>query len=356
MSGPDHRGLLPGARHARACRRGDRRGARDQRRVRRRARPPARCARTSSAQNALAAAGRAARAHRGAAPATRRSRKPASSACAPWPRRSACPLRRSAEAGRGIVRRSGAERLSPRASSRYRRPRWRRSRSTATRARRPCARTSSPPRRRRALDDVLSAFARQRAMSPGPRRAGAPRGFTATAARVLARLELAQGAPLPAALEALAREIVLAPSLERAEALATELRAGRAARRAKRESAQRARRRRRAALAARRAAARTRRRALVAALERVAAGVAPLDDRRCATTPSDCSTPRAAERERAEQAAAAYVLEQSLRDLGYEVEDIEATLFADGGTVNFRRAGLGRLFRAPARRSPPSAP
>jgi len=49
-------------------------------------------------------------------------------------------------------------------------------------------------------------------------------------------------------------------------------------------------------------------------------------------------------RERADEAAAAYVLEESLRDLGYEVEGIGATLFAAGGTVNFRRAGWDRYF------------
>jgi hypothetical protein len=81
----------------------------------------------------------------------------------------------------------------------------------------------------------------------------------------------------------------------------------------------------------------------VAALERVAAGVAPMDDalREDADALIEAA---AADRERAEQAAAAYVLEQSLRDLGYEVEDIESTLFADGGTVNFRRAGWDRYF------------
>ena len=54
--------------------------------------------------------------------------------------------------------------------------------------------------------------------------------------------------------------------------------------------------------------------------------------------------PRAADREQQEQEAAAFVLQQSLRDLGYEVEDIEATLFADGGAVHFRRAGWDNYF------------
>ena len=41
---------------------------------------------------------------------------------------------------------------------------------------------------------------------------------------------------------------------------------------------------------------------------------------------------------------AAAILEQSLRDLGYEVEDIEATLFVDGGTVHFHRPGWENYF------------
>lgn len=40
-----------------------------------------------------------------------------------------------------------------------------------------------------------------------------------------------------------------------------------------------------------------------------------------------------------EQEAAALVLEQSLRDLGYEVEAISHTLFSEGGVVHFQRPG-----------------
>lgn len=45
--------------------------------------------------------------------------------------------------------------------------------------------------------------------------------------------------------------------------------------------------------------------------------------------------------EHATAAAAALVLEQSLRDLGYEVEEIGATLFVEGGLVHFQGAGWG---------------
>jgi hypothetical protein len=135
------------------------------------------------------------------------------------------------------------------------------------------------------IDDVLSAYVLQREMQGGLDPADTER-LRATAARVLSRLELAEGEALPAGLEALARAIVLAPSVERAESLAVELR----------HAVQR---------------------------EREAL---------------------AAERARTEQEAAALVLEQSLADLGYEVEGIEATLFADGGTAHFRRAGWENYF------------
>lgn len=189
------------------------------------------------------------------------------------------------------------------------------------------------------IDDVLAAFAQQRALSPGLD-AGNTARLTATAARVLARLELPAGAVLPAELESLARAIVLAPSLQRAEALATELRLG--VQRFREAQAARA---RDAGDAARWLAElpQDAPEPLIAALERVAAGIATLSpDLRIDV--EHLLDAAAQARARAEQAAAAYVLEQSLRDLGYEVDDIDATLFAEGGTVNFRRAGWDRYF------------
>jgi hypothetical protein len=41
------------------------------------------------------------------------------------------------------------------------------------------------------------------------------------------------------------------------------------------------------------------------------------------------------------QEATALIIEQSLKDLGYQVEDVAETLFVQGGTVHFRRAGWG---------------
>lgn len=197
------------------------------------------------------------------------------------------------------------------------------------------AMTSAAP----TIDDVLEGYARQRALRPGLDASQAER-FRATAARVLARLDLGDGVPLPAELEALAREIVLAPTLDRAEALATELRravhAATAAQHAQRaESGE--------ATKVLEALPEQAPAPLLRALEHVAAGVARLDAglRDAAQAVLDEA---AADRERAEQSAAAIVLTQSLRDLGYEVEDIEATLFVDGGATHFRRAGWDNYF------------
>lgn len=130
------------------------------------------------------------------------------------------------------------------------------------------------------LDAALNAYALQRSLQPGlsPEQTEI---FRQTAARVLQRLELANDAILPQALESLAGKIVLAPSLERAEELAAELRLG--VQRYREE--------------------------------------------------------QAARQRLLEQEAAAIVLEQSLRDLGYEVEGVENTLFVEGGVVHFQRQG-----------------
>ena len=189
------------------------------------------------------------------------------------------------------------------------------------------------------IDDVLAGYALQRSLMPGLDAAQTAR-LQATAARVLGRLELPEDAPIPAELESLARAIVLAPSLDRADALATELRLG-----VQRANEARARQARDADTARKLLSelADDAPPALRAALERVAAGVEPFgaglrnDAERLLAT-------AAADRDRADQEAAAQVLEQSLRDLGYEVEDIQSTLFVDGGTVNFRRAGWDRYF------------
>jgi phosphoglycolate phosphatase-like HAD superfamily hydrolase len=164
--------------------------------------------------------------------------------------------------------------------------------------------------------------------------------FRTTASRVLARLQLAEGAVLPPPLQALARDIVLAPSLERAEALATELRRAVQLARAEREQQVKDTAQARALLAQLSDNAPPE---LVAALERVAAGVELLDGPLREATQHLLDT-AAAQREQDEQAAAALVLQESLRDLGYQVDDIESTLFADGGSVHFRREGWDQYF------------
>jgi hypothetical protein len=45
------------------------------------------------------------------------------------------------------------------------------------------------------------------------------------------------------------------------------------------------------------------------------------------------------EQKQAVQQATALILQQSLKDLGYQVEDIASTLFVEGGVVHFRRQG-----------------
>jgi hypothetical protein len=189
------------------------------------------------------------------------------------------------------------------------------------------------------IDDVLSAYVLQREMQSGLDTAETER-LRATAARILSRLELPEDTPLPVELESLARAIVLAPSVERAEALALELR----------HAVQR----QRDAAAAQHIEAEEAKALLqqlpedapaplLEALERVAARVDRFDER-LRVALQDLLAVAAADRVRLEQEAAAIVLEQSLRDLGYEVEDIEATLFVDGGAVHFHRPGWENYF------------
>ena len=189
------------------------------------------------------------------------------------------------------------------------------------------------------IDDVLGAYVLQRQMRPGLDAREAER-FRATAARVLARLELPEGAALPSALEALAKAIVLAPTLERAESLATELRL----------AVQRQREAQHAQVAESAEAKRLLEEMpedapapLLRALECVAAGVERMDAALREAAERTLAT-AAADRERQEQEAATLVLQESLRDLGYEVEDIGATLFVDGGAVHFRRKGWENYF------------
>jgi hypothetical protein len=184
------------------------------------------------------------------------------------------------------------------------------------------------------LEDQLHAYAAQRSLRPGlnPQQAEI---FRRTVERVLGRLESAPDSVLPAEVETLAREIMLAPSLERAESLALELRL-----RVQQHQQMRA------LLQARTAEMKAWLDALPNdapadlrdALEAAAAGLAPLAPEQESAARQYLEALRAA-RARQEQEAAAQVLEQSLRDLGYEVEGIERTLFVEGGVAHFQRQG-----------------
>jgi hypothetical protein len=189
------------------------------------------------------------------------------------------------------------------------------------------------------IDDVLAAYVLQRQMRAGLSAADAER-FRRTAQRVLTRLDLPEGGVIPPELEALAGAIVMAPSPERAEALASELRLAVQRQREARELVARDAAEAKSLLDALPEDAPA---PLLRALEHVAAGVARLDAalRDAAQAALDHA---AADRAHEEDAAAALVLQESLRDLGYEVEDIGATLFADGGAVHFRREGWDQYF------------
>jgi hypothetical protein len=109
----------------------------------------------------------------------------------------------------------------------------------------------------------------------------------ALVAHVLERLELDVALPVPDALRTLAQQVVAAPSEERADALATELR---------------------------------------------------LQVQRHNETLAQATEQKKL------QEAAAIVLEQSLKDLGYDIEDIEATLFVEGGIAHFQRPAWGDYY------------
>ena len=134
------------------------------------------------------------------------------------------------------------------------------------------------------LQEELAAFLAQATAAAAQDRIGQRQGLVA---HVLDRLELDVALPVPDTLLALSRQVVAAPSDERAEALASELR---------------------------------------------------LQVQRHNETLA-----QAAEQKKL-QAAAAIVLEQSLKDLGYAIEDIEATLFVEGGIAHFQRPEWGDYY------------
>jgi hypothetical protein len=194
--------------------------------------------------------------------------------------------------------------------------------------------TSSTPD---SLEGILNLYlARRRARCEAEGRAHNEARWRETVERILARLELAPGEPVPERLEALARAIILAETPERAELLGNELRLQvhlyrqeEAARQKDRDDADHW----LAFFAAADLPA-----PLLERLEAVSAGLARLD----AAERADFAAREvafAAEQEALKNRAAALVLESSLEDLGYQVEGIDETLFSAGGIVHFQRPG-----------------
>lgn len=179
---------------------------------------------------------------------------------------------------------------------------------------------------------LLIAYAQQRALQTKLTAAEIAH-YQALSLHLLARLEQPAGLALPIHIESLAREMLRAHDVARADALASDLRLA-----IQRANEQRHQQQADAAeatlLLAQLADALPE--ALRATLLQVSAGGALLDEA-TRSLANDIRAAVKAAREREEQAATAVVLEQSLRDLGYEVEDIAQTLFVSGGVVHFQK-------------------
>jgi hypothetical protein len=197
---------------------------------------------------------------------------------------------------------------------------------------------AAPENTRSALDDALHVYMAQRRLH-AHLDAQHAEPIRLMVGRLLARLELGDGEPVPIDLDALGQSIALAPTLERAEALSLELRL-----RIQQHGEQRAAQRADAVQAS--AWLETLGddipEALRALLENVVAGesLSP-QTRALAINTLDAI---AAMRKKLEEEAAAQVLEQSLRDLGYEVDGVENTFFVEGGMAHFQRHGWGEYF------------
>lgn len=158
--------------------------------------------------------------------------------------------------------------------------------------------------------------------------------YQALSLHLLARLEIPQGAPLPVRIESLARQLLQAHDVTRAEALAADLR-----REIQYANQQRQQQQADSALAATwlQQLGDTLPAELLVSLQQVSAGVHLLDEATRTAAQTALAAAQAAH-QREEQEAIAVVLEQSLRDLGYDVEDIAETLFVSGGMLHFQKA------------------
>ncbi len=197
---------------------------------------------------------------------------------------------------------------------------------------------TAPDTTRSALDDALHVYMAQRRQH-GQLDAQHAEPIRQMVARLLGRLALDDGESMPRDLDALGQSIALAPTLERAEALALELRL-----RIQQHGEQRATRRSDAAQASAwlEELGDDAPEGLRALLEDVMAGECLSPQTRALAT--DTLAAVAGMRKRLEEEAAAQVLEQSLRDLGYAVDDVENTFFVEGGMAHFQRHGWGEYF------------
>lgn len=188
------------------------------------------------------------------------------------------------------------------------------------------------------LEDALHTYMARRALAT-QLPADQAQAMQERAKRLLERLHLEDGDPIPAHLDALGQALVLAPSLARAETLSAELRL------------QIQQHNDRAAL--QRADAAEAQGYLVALedtlpadlrdlLEGVVMGAPLLPEARALALQIQIA--RQASDKLLEEQAAAQVLEASLRDLGYEVDGVEDTLFVEGGVAHFQRHGWGEYF------------
>ena len=181
-------------------------------------------------------------------------------------------------------------------------------------------------------NQILTAYAQQQAYQ-NRLSADDIAHYQALSQHLIARLEIPEGTAMPIRIESLAREMLLAHDAAKAEAFATDLRLeiqrANQRRKQQQEDAQEA-----ATLLAQLADEIPRE--LHDALEQVAAGVRLLDEQTRATATAMLEGLKES-RQREQQEAVSLVLEQSLRDLGYEVDDIGQTLFVSGGVVHFQK-------------------
>lgn len=180
--------------------------------------------------------------------------------------------------------------------------------------------------------EVLAAYARQHARHAQMNPEDIMR-FQALAQHLLSRLEITADEALPVRIERLARDMVQASDVARAEALASDLRLEiQGTNERRKQQAQDA----REAAALLEAFGDETPEDLRAALEQIAAGMRLFDPATRAIAAALMEELKAGRR-REEQEAMAIVLEQSLRDLGYEVDGIAETLFVAGGMAHFQK-------------------